>query len=152
MAVAIVLMIALIPWSKSSLVTVRNATSPCISSNPLDATPYQPCQSRIRLTPSFADSCGAVWSTQSVPVDSSFQITFSFQVSNITGYCPDHMNIYERCAKRGGHGLALIIQHDPSATNLASFIGGCQEGLGYTGIRNSVAIEFDMVLALQSIR
>ncbi|XXQ38420.1 Bacterial lectin [Plasmodiophora brassicae] len=131
-------------YATASTALVGNATTVCLGTDPVTGATYTPCQQRTRLTGAFASSCGAVWSQQPVRVDLGFQATFSFQVSNATGWCPHNMNAYKRCRARGGHGLALVLHNDPTMASLGSLLGSCLEGLGYTGINNSLAVELDM--------
>lgn len=47
---------------------------------------------------------------------------------------------YESCATHGGDGFAFVLQRDPNGT---AALGAGGRGLGYEGIANSVAVEFD---------
>jgi hypothetical protein len=87
---------------------------------------------RLRLTPPVDSRWGASWYTNKQPVAQGFTTIFQFQVSSI------------EAGEFGADGFALVIQND--AVN-ALAAGG--EDMGYgnyylTGIRNSLAIEFDM--------
>jgi hypothetical protein len=48
---------------------------------------------------------------------------------------------HRSCAVHGGDGLAFVIHSDPSGYNA---LGDDGQGLGYAGISNSLAVEFDM--------
>jgi len=48
---------------------------------------------------------------------------------------------HKSCAVHGGDGFAFVIQHDE--INEMRAIGGDGENLGYGGIPNSIAVEFD---------
>ncbi len=80
---------------------------------------------RIRLTPSEPGRVGAVWTKEQIVVSEHFVVQFSFQIS-------------ER-RDGGADGFAFVIQNDHG-----SFVGAGGGGLGYSGGRNSVAVEFDM--------
>lgn len=49
-------------------------------------------------------------------------------------------HMYESCAVHGGDGFAFVLHHDDATT---SAIGDSGRGLGYAGIENSLAVEFD---------
>jgi glucose/arabinose dehydrogenase len=77
---------------------------------------------RIRLTPALNDQVGGLWWSTKEHVANGFDTTFAFQLS----------------AGGGADGFALVIQNQSSSPLGAS---GCE--LGYNGIANSIAIEFD---------
>lgn len=80
-------------------------------------------EKKLRLTPATQNLAGAVWFAEKQPVGSGFKTTFVFQMSGSTS---------------PADGLAFVIQSKgPDA------IGGGGGGLGYSGIRNSLAVEFD---------
>ena len=76
-----------------------------------------------------------------------FDTIFTFQVSDHSRTCSDHvnpnfsLNLYRSCAVHGGDGFAFVIHGDPRNV---SAIGGDGQDLGYGGISNSLAVEFDM--------
>jgi len=76
-----------------------------------------------------------------------FDTIFSFQVTDHSRVCSDHVDVYSSlkhyrsCSVHGGDGLAFVIHSDKAA---AHAIGSDGQGLGYAGISNSLAIEFDM--------
>jgi peptide-N4-(N-acetyl-beta-glucosaminyl)asparagine amidase len=76
----------------------------------------------IQLTLKETDKCGAVWANIAKEERlSCITVKFSFKI-----------------LEAGADGLALVLQsHSPSA------IGTAGSGLGYDGIPNSIAIEFD---------
>jgi enamine deaminase RidA (YjgF/YER057c/UK114 family) len=91
-----------------------------------------PIGSRIDLTPSFPGGySGAVWYSQRVFVSGGFITTAQFTVSERSGQT-DYLGL------RGGDGFAFVIQGFGGSP-----IGNNGGGLGYDGIPNSVAIEFD---------
>lgn len=77
----------------------------------------------IQLTPDRTDQVGALWLAEPIDIvsEGGFTCTFKFRIN-----------------RDGADGMAFVIQND-SLNALG--IGGC--GLGYQGIRNSLAIEFD---------
>lgn len=75
----------------------------------------------LQITPHANDQTGAVWYTDSKQFVSSFDTTFSYQAN-----------------AESSSGFAFVIQNDAS-----NAIGAGLAGLGYEGIVNSIAIEFD---------
>ncbi|MEU4427658.1 L-type lectin-domain containing protein [Actinoplanes sp. NPDC024001] len=77
----------------------------------------------IRLTNGSFKEAGSAWSTQQVDLTESFETSFK---------------AYLHHGKPGADGIAFLAQGaGPRA------LGGWGGGLGYRGIRNSVAVEFD---------
>lgn len=85
----------------------------------------------LRLTPADYGQGGSAFSTNVVSLDSnaSFSTAFRFRLSNPGGAC-DGIGC-------GADGITFVVQ-----TN-ANNIGGAGGGMGYYGIPNSVAVEFD---------
>jgi hypothetical protein len=83
--------------------------------------------SKLRLTPALPNQGGSVFSTTTIALTSnaSFSTVFSFEILNRGGL------------GGGADGLTFTVQ--TNANNVGS-IGG---GIGYSGIPNSVAVEFD---------
>lgn len=81
---------------------------------------------RLRLTPAVGNRAGAAWYiTEKQGLIGGFTTTFQFQL-NVDG------------PEDGSDGLAFALQNsDPS------FLGGPGGGLGYDGLPNSLAVEFD---------
>ena len=79
---------------------------------------------RLRLTPDLNDQAGAAWYTTPQFVQEGFETTFQFQITN-TG-------------NDGADGFAFVIQN-----NSISALGSSGSGIGYEGITNCLAIEFD---------
>jgi hypothetical protein len=78
----------------------------------------------IRLTDGGYRQAGSAWSMQPVDLTESFETRFTAHL---------------RSGKRGADGIAFVTQGEgPRA------LGGWGGGLGYRGIRNSVAVEFDI--------
>lgn len=101
---------------------------------------------RLRLTPSHPSKAGSVWYKSRVPVLNGFETTFSWQITNHSVECIELVdksfsrNLHRSCAVNGGDGFAFVIHSDSMGP---SALGGDGEQLGYGGIANSIAIEFD---------
>ncbi len=86
-------------------------------------------KNKIILTPSVPNRRGALWfSKNKMIVSDSFDISFCFRIYKNGG------------KKNGGEGLAFLI-HNNEFFNKNGEKG---EGLGYAGIANSLAVEFDV--------
>lgn len=85
----------------------------------------------LRLTPANYGQGGSAFSTNVVSLDgnASFSTAFRFRFSNAGGAC-DGLGC-------GADGIAFVVQ-----TN-SNNVGGIGGGIGYDGIANSVAVEFD---------
>ncbi len=108
--------------------------------------PRTECRNRLRLTPSHPSKAGSVWYESRVPVLRGFETTFSWQITDPSVECTDHVDKtfstqqHRSCAVHGGDGFAFVIHGDPQDD---SALGGDGEHLGYGGISNSLAVEFD---------
>ena len=104
------------------------------------------CSNRMRLTPSHPSKAGSVFYESRVPILRGFETTFTWQITDQSVECVDHADNafsteqHKSCALHGGDGFAFVIHGAPEEANS---IGGDGEQLGYGGIRNSLAIEFD---------
>ncbi len=80
----------------------------------------------LRLTPANGGQSGAGYSTSAITLGSNatFSTTFQFQITNAGGIDP-------------ADGLTFVLAQNPTGLGIG---GG---GLGYQGVPNSVAIEFD---------
>jgi len=85
----------------------------------------------ITLTPSKTWTVGAVWNKEKIPVNNGFTSTFEFRFS-------EGQDRYQNEKYPGADGIAFVIQnfYDKAYGSL----GG---GIGFAGIPNSFAIEFD---------
>lgn len=89
----------------------------------------------LRLTPALENQNGAAWFNSAVDVQSGFTSEFSFRISDRGGYKPD----WEPGVNNdGADGFAFVIQAQG-----VSELGLYASGIGYYGIPNSLAIEFD---------
>jgi hypothetical protein len=113
---------------------------------------------------------GAIWATQTQGVIQGFSTTFSFQITRPSKMCrtlkklTTQNNIYTNCRTEGGDGFAFVIKgmNGPSdqayykkpshksqqwilnnETLWLEMIGQNGAGLGYSGLENALAIEFD---------
>ncbi len=87
----------------------------------------------IRITEDITYQRGAVWYENKVRVEKGFSTEFSFQISE--GYNASAKDN----SLPGADGLAFVIQNSQEDA-----LGLWGSGLGYGGIANSLAIEFDM--------
>ncbi len=87
----------------------------------------------LRLTPEKADRVGVAYYGTRIPVEGGFETTFDFRIAR-----PGRPE--GQTGEVGAEGLAFIIQNDPAGLEARGHRGG---SLGYAGITNAVAIEFD---------
>lgn len=120
-------------------------------------SPKDGCATRLRLTPSHQSKKGSVWYQKKLPVLTGFSTTFQFQISDHSQTCTYHrdpffsLHHYKSCVVHGGDGFAFVIQLDEfsetetktETASALSSLGGDGQDLGYGGIQNSLAIEFD---------
>lgn len=105
------------------------------------------CIRRLRLTPSLPSQVGSVFYERRVSVLKGFDTTFTFQMgldqSKVCTQRIDPMTLeeqYKSCSVHGGDGFAFVIHADERGFDA---IGKDGQQLGFGGIRNSLAIEFD---------
>jgi hypothetical protein len=87
----------------------------------------------LRVTDSLPDQSGAVWFRHKQRMSIGWSLEFTFRLWDRSKPC-------EVCQPAGAEGFAFVIQN--SAMGLQA-IGQGSSGLGYKGIENSAAIEFD---------
>ena len=80
------------------------------------------------LNPSVTWQTSAVWYKTKQIIDQGFEVSFQFQIDQRTPYG----------AYLGADGFAFVIQNDSDIS-----IGGGGGEIGYSGIPNSIAFEFD---------
>lgn len=83
---------------------------------------------RIRLVPAETFKRGSVWFNTKQRIVDGFSATFTFQISEPGS---------QRPWAPGADGLAFVLQ------NSSVYEGAAGGGIGYAGIRNSLAVEFD---------
>jgi MYXO-CTERM domain-containing protein len=91
-----------------------------------------PIDGAARLTTGSSNTgAGALWHNSAVNVRDAFETTFTLRLSNSGGSV-------DNLGQPGGDGMAFVIQG--MGTNA---VGGAGGFLGYAGITNSLAVEFD---------
>ncbi len=86
----------------------------------------------IRLTPSLVNQTGAVWNAVKIPINQNFTTDFSFKFTGGSNELTDDGSL------PGADGIVFVIQN--SGINALGISGG---GIGYSTIRDAVAIEYD---------
>jgi len=97
------------------------------------------CVNQIRLNTGDKDSVGAAWYNTMQHVSGGFETQFSFRITDLSRHCKTDVTIEDRCMARGGDGFAFVI-HD---NNFSHALGAGASSMGYGGIDNSIAFEFD---------
>lgn len=82
----------------------------------------------VRLTRAGEWLTGAIWYKKKVKVEHGFEVEFSMLMSRHGGW-----------KGKGADGLAFVISNDPNGYTS----GENGEGIGYEGMQNCLAIEFD---------
>lgn len=81
----------------------------------------------LRLTQDQGSETSSAWYPSEAPVSAGFSTTFQFQITPVTGEAD---------------GFAFVIQSNPNGTSVLGTTGAGGY-LGYFGISNSLAVEFD---------
>lgn len=96
----------------------------------LEASSYREGK-KVVLTPALTGAKGGLWHANKVNVREGFSTSFSFKMhSGGVSYEND---------QKGADGIAFVIHNNPQATG----VGNQGGGIGYEGVPNSIAIEFD---------
>lgn len=104
------------------------------------------CPVRLRLTASQPYQASSVWYAQQLPVLQGFETRFTFQISDQSRHCFEvkdqnfGLHEYQSCAVHGGDGFGFVLH---SHQNRTATLGTQGPGMGFTGLQNSLAIEFD---------
>jgi Bacterial lectin len=85
----------------------------------------------VVLTPSEAGKRGGLWHEKKVKVRHGFSTSFSFRMRD--------GGVDFDSDQKGADGIAFVIHNNPTATGVGNHGGG----IGFDGIPNSIAIEFD---------
>jgi hypothetical protein len=98
----------------------------------------------LLLTPGnpAAGGAGAAWHPTPLQLSGGFTTSFTFRIDG-PGFSGVRDSVYRDPVNPNGgaDGFAFVIQNSPS--NPTQALGGAGGSLGYGGIRNSVAVEFD---------
>src|ERR687895_2595193 len=87
-------------------------------------------EDRLRLTADQKGQAGAAWLPAKQSVQGGFAATFQWQISR-TGQAA------------GGDGFAFVVQNASLRFPRGLALGDGENGIGYSGIPNSLAVEFD---------
>ncbi|KAG7396150.1 hypothetical protein PHYBOEH_002754 [Phytophthora boehmeriae] len=104
------------------------------------------CPVRLRLTASQPNQVSSVWYAQQLPVLEGFETRFTFQITDQSRRCfevKDHnfgLHEYQSCAVHGGDGFAFVLH---SHENRTTTLGAQGSDMGFSGLQNSLAVEFD---------
>jgi len=90
--------------------------------------------SEIQLTPPQEFSRGAVWAREKVDMRAPFSTMFAFRITQ----GDDQGEVEPVPSDPGADGVVLVIQNQG-----ADVIGNYGRGIGYDGIKRSIAVEFD---------
>ena len=113
---------------------------------PSPDTLRSPCAVRARLTPSRPFKVGGV--THALPVRplDGWESGFTFQITDASRHCTAVKDVafgiasHRTCSVAGGDGLAWVLHGDMNESMALGSGGG---HLGYGGLRNALAVEFD---------
>lgn len=126
-AAAALALAALAPQAQAALVIdYANFTSACGSSLTCVGSTAVTGAGELRLTPASFNTAGAGFSTTAISLGAgaTFSTSFQFRMSQAGGIDP-------------ADGFTFVV------SKASSGLGGLGGGLGYQGVANSVAIEFD---------
>jgi hypothetical protein len=105
------------------------------------------CVRRLRLTQALQSQVGSAFYERMVPVFQGFDTVFEFLISGQSRLCKTYFEeVYSKmhhrsCSVHGGDGFAFIIHGNDNGSRS---LGSDGKEIGYGGIVNSLAIEFDM--------
>jgi len=97
----------------------------------------------LRLTPSNPGVVGSAWYSTKQSIVGGFRTDFTFRITvdldpTFPGPCKWVDHAPTSCSRRGGDGFAFVVQNHCSRA-----LGGGGGGVGYSGIQNGIAVEFD---------
>ena len=96
------------------------------------------CGPALRLTGASDHLRGAAWYRRPQDVAEGFVTTFRYRITEHSTRCNVLNDVHRHCVSRGADGFAFVIQGQG-----IDALGDGGLGLGYAGIDNSLAIEFD---------
>ena len=96
------------------------------------------CGPALRLTGASDRLRGAAWYRRPQDVAEGFVTTFRYRITEPSTRCNVLNDVHKHCVSRGADGFAFVIQGQG-----IDALGDGGLGLGYSGIDNSLAIEFD---------
>lgn len=96
------------------------------------------CGPALRLTASAPRQAGALWYRRRLDVREGFETTFVLRAANPSLRCTHMDDAFTHCRSRGADGFAFVVHNDRDDA-----LGAEGAGLGYDGIPNSLAVEFD---------
>ena len=119
---------------------------------------YGECEFKsLQVIDAVQNATGAIWHTTAQDVASAFNVSFKFMVTKPSIACDSvqsvsgafaqslHTKLYDKCTTSGGDGFAFVIRDDTPNAPTSDSIGKGGPSLGYGGIGNSIAVEFDTV-------
>ena len=96
------------------------------------------CGPALRLTGASDRLRGAAWYRRPQDVAEGFVTTFGYRITEPSTRCNVLNDVHRHCVSRGADGFAFVIQGQG-----IDALGDGGRGLGYAGIENSLAVEFD---------
>jgi hypothetical protein len=125
------------------------------NANNRDLTRNRTCYSAARLSQAKSHTAGALWGDKRENVKAHWECSFGFILSEPTERCEDvykvsrsfseavHTHMHRKCSLIGGDGFAFVIRDDKAESPSAADVGDHGPGIGYQGLRHSLAVEFD---------
>nr|CCA16940.1 conserved hypothetical protein [Albugo laibachii Nc14] len=111
------------------------------------------CPMRLRLTGSKPHQLSSVWYAEPVPIFQGFETGFRFQITDQSKRCIEarskrnDLHLYQSCSVHGGDGFAFVLHGNGNGSGAlghkSESVTGRQSYLGFEGLENSLAVEFD---------
>ena len=113
------------------------------------------CYAAARVSQPRRNTSGAIWSNGRENVVGPWTCSFDILVAEPAETCTDvhtvsrsysetvHTRMHRTCSSTGGDGFAFVIRDDTSAFPGENDVGAPGPGIGYQGLRHSLAVEFD---------
>ena len=110
-----------------------------------------------RLSPPRRNTSGAIWgdNREAVLEQGGWETNFTFVILFASETCVDahavsrsfteevRTRTHRNCERKGGDGFAFVVRDDTDAIPTIASVGAPGPGLGYQGLRHSLAVEFD---------